>query len=222
MGIGSVRMGPMRIGILGGTFDPVHVGHLIIAETVRDEMRLDKVLFIPAATPPHKQNRPVTDAAHRLEMIRLAVEGNAAFEASDVEIKRGGVSYSIETIEGLRAQAGDAAGFFFIVGADTVPELATWKDIDHLVHLCTFVVVARPGFRIENLLGEKIGLAPDVRQRILRHFIDAVRVDISSTELRARLAEGKSVRYRLPAAVEGYIRAKGLYGTKKGTAATER
>lgn len=212
----------MKIGILGGTFDPVHVGHLIIAETVRDEMGLDRVLFIPAATPPHKQRRAITDAKHRLEMVRLAVEGNAAFEVTDIEIRRGGVSYSIETIERLRAAMAPEAAFFFIVGADTVPELATWKDIDHLVHRCTFVVVARPGFRIEDLLNEAIGLAPDTRQRVLRHFIDAVRVDISSTGLRARLAEGKSVRYRLPEAVEHYIRTKGLYGAKTGTPASER
>ncbi|MBN1919112.1 MAG: nicotinate-nucleotide adenylyltransferase [Verrucomicrobia bacterium] len=212
----------MRIGILGGTFDPVHIGHLIIAETVRDELGLDKVLFVPAATPPHKQGRAIAPAADRLEMVRLATAGNPGFQVSDVEIRRGGVSYTVETIEALRASEGDAAGLFLIVGADSVRELATWKDIDHLVHLCTFVVVARPGVRIEDLVCEGIGLAPDTRQRVLRHYIDAVRVDISSTGLRARFAEGKTVRYRLPEAVERYIRTKGLYGTKENAPAAER
>ena len=194
----------MRIGVLGGTFDPIHVGHLIIAETVRDEMALDKVLFIPAAAPPHKQRQPITAAADRLELVRLAVEGNAAFEPSDIEITRGGISYTIETVEALRRSHGEEADLYFIIGADTVPELRTWKDIDHLVRLCTFVVVARPGHRIEELLSEAVGLAP------------------SSTDLRARLAQGKSVRYRLPEVVERSIRAKGLYGTKKSTPAAER
>lgn len=220
----------MRIGVLGGTFDPVHIGHLIVAETVRDEMGLDKMLFVPAATPPHKQGRVITDAADRLEMVRLAVADNPAFEVSDVEIRRGGVSYTIETIEALRAalpgpspaEGGEEAEFFLIVGADSVRELATWKDIDHLVHLCTFVVVARPGVRIEDLIREGIGLAPDTRQRVLRHYVDAVRVAISSTGLRARLAEGKTVRYRLPEAVERYIRAKGLYGTNEDGSPAKR
>lgn len=205
----------MRIGILGGTFDPVHVGHLIVAETVRDEMRLDKVLFVPAAVPPHKRGHAITDAAHRLEMLKLAVEGNPAFEVSEAELERGGVSYTIDTIDALRKAMGDAAEFFLIVGADSVRELATWKDIDHLVQLCTFVVAARPGFGIEDLVREGIGLAPETRQRVLRHYITAVHVDVSATGLRARLAEGKTIRYRVPEAVERYIRTKGLYGTKK-------
>jgi len=217
-----MSIGPMRIGVLGGTFDPVHLGHLIIAETVRDELALDKVLFVPAATPPHKQERPIAAAADRLEMVRLAIAGNGAFDVSEVEIERGGVSYTIETIEGLRRTVGDEAKLFLIVGADSVPELTTWKDIDHLVRLCTFVVAARPGYKIEDLIREEIGLAPETRQRVLRHYIDAVRVDISSTELRARLVEGRSVRYRLPEAVEQYIRTKGLYGTEESGSAAER
>jgi nicotinate-nucleotide adenylyltransferase len=220
----------MKVGILGGTFDPVHTGHLIIAETVRDELGLDKVLFVPAATPPHKQGWAITPAADRLEMVRLAVADNPAFEVSDIEIRRGGVSYTIETIEALReampgpsqAEGGDKAKLFLIVGADSVRELATWKDIDHIVHLCTFVVVARPGVRIEDLIHDGIGLAPDTRQCVLRHYIDAVRVAVSSTELRARLAEGKTVRYQLPETVERYIRTKGFYGTKESAPAADR
>jgi nicotinate-nucleotide adenylyltransferase len=204
----------MRLGILGGTFDPIHVGHLIMAETVRDEMALDKVLFVPAAAPPHKHTQPITPATDRLELVRLAIEGNPAFEASDIEITRGGVSYTIETIEALRRSYGDEATLFFIIGADMVSELSTWKDIDHLVHLCEFVVAARPGHRIEELVSEASGLAPETRQRVLHHYVDAVLVDISSSDLRARLAEGRSVRYRLPEAVERAIRTKGLYGTK--------
>jgi len=212
----------MKIGILGGTFDPIHVGHLLIAETVRDAMALDTVLFIPAATPPHKRARVVADAEHRLEMVRLAIEGNPAFEVSDVELQRGGVSYSVETLERLKATMGPEAAFFFIIGADTVPELTTWKNLDTLLELCTIVVAARPGFRMEDLLSEALGLTPEARDRVFRHFVDAVRVDVASTEVRARLAEGKSVRYMIPQNVENYIRAKGLYGTKKSAPAPER
>jgi nicotinate-nucleotide adenylyltransferase len=212
----------MNIGILGGTFDPIHVGHLIIAETVRDEIGLDRVLFVPAATPPHKQGRAITPVENRLEMVRLAVEGNAAFQACDVEARRGGVSYTVETVRELKAQMGAEAAFFLIIGADTVPELATWKDLDELARRAAFVVAARPGFRIEELLSCEFGLARETRARVLRHFVDAVRVAVSSTELRARLAEGKSVRYMLPEAVERYIRAKGLYGATASTPAAER
>jgi len=212
----------MKIGILGGTFDPVHIGHLIIAETVRDAMGLDKVCFIPAATPPHKRGREITPAEHRLEMVRLAIECNHAFELSDVELRRGGVSYSVETLEHLKATLDAEAEFFFIIGADTVPELPTWKDINELLQLCTLVVAARPGFRMEDLLSEDLALDPDARDRVFRHFIDAVRVDVASTELRARLAEGKTVRYMIPQEVENYIRAKELYGTKRSAPAPER
>lgn len=212
----------MRIGILGGTFDPIHVGHLIIAETVLDEMGLDTVLFIPAATPPHKRGRAISDAADRLEMVRLAVENNPAFDVSDIEVRRGGVSYSIETVKALEATMDPGTEFFFIIGADTVPELATWKDIDELVQRCTFVVAARPGFRIEELLGTDLGLTPETSHRVLTHFVDAIRVDLASTEVRARLAEGKSIRYLVPEPVQDYIQAKGLYGTKTSTPAADR
>jgi nicotinate-nucleotide adenylyltransferase len=212
----------MKIGILGGTFDPIHVGHLIIAETVRDEMGLDTVLFVPAATPPHKRGHAISDAADRLEMVRLAVENNPAFDVSDIEIRRGGVSYSIETVKDLEAAMGPGTEFFFIIGADTVPELATWKDIDELVQRCTFVVAARPGFRIEELLGTDLGLTPETSHRVLTHFVDAIRVDLASTELRARLAEGTSIRYLVPEPVQDYIQAKGLYGTKTSTPAADR
>jgi nicotinate-nucleotide adenylyltransferase len=212
----------MKIGIFGGTFDPIHVGHLIIAETVRDEMGLDTVLFVPAATPPHKRGRAVSDAADRLEMVRLAIEGNPVFDVSDIEIRRGGVSYSIETVKALEAAAEPGTQFFFIIGADTVPELATWKDIDDLVQHCTFVVAARPGVRIEALLGTDLGLTPETRHRVLTHFVDAVRVDLASTELRARLAEGKSIRHLVPEPVHDYIRTKGLYGAKTSTPAADR
>jgi len=212
----------MKIGILGGTFDPIHVGHLMIAETVRDEMGLDRVLFIPAATPPHKHGQAITAAEHRLEMVRLAVEGNRAFEACDVEVRRGGVSYSIETLKELKENMGAGTRFFLIIGADSVRELATWKDIDELARLSEFVVAARPGFRIEDLLSRDFGLARETRASVLRHFVDAVRVDVSSTELRARFSDGKVVRYMLPDAVERYIRAKGLYGTKTSTPAADR
>jgi nicotinate-nucleotide adenylyltransferase len=215
-----------RIGILGGTFNPIHYGHLAAAEEVRDRLKLDRILFIPAAIPPHKHEEDVPAAEHRMEMVRLALEGNPRFEPSDLEIRRGGRSYTIDTIETLIQSYPDAA-LFFITGLDSFLEIQTWSRWDRLVTLCSFVVLSRPGYRFSDLAkidfmgpagAELTGLDRGFQsQWVLRSggitvFLEMIPLyDISSTDIRKRTKEGRSIKYHLPEAVETYIINHKLY-----------
>lgn len=197
-----------KIGIMGGTFDPIHTGHLVIAEAVRMEYLLDKVLFIPSASPPHKQDSCVTDAQARYTMTILATNSNPYFFVSDIELRRQGPSYTIDTIKSLIELYGKRTDFFFITGADAIQELPTWKDIDDLLELCNFVAAARPGCinSIDNIVsffGEK------GRQRI--HQLEAPELEISSTDIRERIRSGKSIKYIVPESVENYLCKEKLY-----------
>lgn len=215
-----------RLGILGGTFNPVHLGHLAAAEEVRDRLKLEKVLFIPAFIPPHKDDEVMPSAVQRQEMVRLAVKGNAHFSVSDIEIRRGGRSYTIDTIEALR-QAHTGAELYFITGLDSFLEIGTWKEWEHLLTLCSFVVLSREGHRFQDIAG--LGF-PDVPQQELMKLdageknelivsSGAVRVyleripflDISSTDIRQRVRSGRSIKYHLPESVEHYIIENKLY-----------
>lgn len=209
-----------RIGILGGTFNPIHYGHLAAAEEVRNRLTLDRVLFIPSFIPPHKEDADVPAASHRLEMVRLAVLGNAGFEASDIEIQRGGRSYTIDTIEALQ-RAHPGAELFFITGLDSFLEIRTWRRWRELLASCAFVVLSRPGYRFAEL--ESIDFMKSVRADLehldagacLSSFAGSPEFaihlemiplyDISSTDIRARVKEGRSIKYLLPDAVETYI-----------------
>jgi nicotinate-nucleotide adenylyltransferase len=193
-----------RIGLLGGTFNPIHVGHLLIARDAMEALRLDCVKFIPAATPPHKPlDRNIT-GTQRLRMVRLAIRGCERFEADDLEIRRGGPSYSIETVEELRRRHPDAA-FYFIIGADSLAELPLWREIKRLATLCTFVVVARPGCAMSAPKG--LGL----RCRLVEGHL----CDISSSEIRRRLAQKRHIRWLVPEAVLRYIQRVKLYPRKE-------
>ena len=210
----------LKIGILGGTFNPVHYGHLAAAEEVKSRLMLDRVLFIPTFIPPHKQDEDLPSAGHRLEMIRLAVQGNPAFEPSDIEIKRGGRSYTINTIEDLR-RAMPGAEFYFVTGIDTFLEIQTWHRWQQLLAQCAFVVLSRPGYRFIDL--DRIDFMQPSRsefekmdsgtllQAIVRTgaytvFLEMIPLyDISSTDIRSRVKQGRSVKYLLPEAVETYI-----------------
>ena len=197
-----------RIGIMGGTFDPIHVGHLMTAEAVRDEFGLDKVLFIPAAVPPHKLDQQVTDARHRYLMTVLATTSNPHFDVSSIEMDRPGPSYTIDTIYELRRQYGENTDLFFITGADAIAEIPTWDRIEELLGLCQFIAATRPGFlpnvdNIKEYFGE-LGSA-----RI--HRLETAELEISSTNLRVRLKRGFSIKYIVPPAVEDYIYKEGLY-----------
>ncbi len=188
----------MRIGIFGGSFNPIHYGHLRLAEEARETLRLDRVLFIPAGIRPHKPQHGVIEGRHRVTMVRLAIRGHAAFEASDLELRRSGPSYTVETLLTLRHRWGTRARLFFLSGADTLSELKIWKDVDRVLQLCTFVVATRPGYPCR------------VRRRGVQTFT-MTPLAISASEIRQRLAAGRSVRYLVPDAVVSYIARHHLY-----------
>ena len=184
-----------RIGVIGGTFDPIHHGHLLLARFALEKIPLDKVLFIPAADPPLKQGA-YAPAAERWAMVELAVAGCADFAASRLELDRPGKSYTVETLR-LLHQLHPHVALFFIIGADNIAQLDAWHDLEGIFAQCTVVVGARPG--------KVMGGDPRLR------FIDTPLIELSSTEIRTRRAAGLPIRYMVPEAVEAHIRAKGLY-----------
>jgi len=199
-----------KIGIMGGTFDPIHTGHLVTAEAVCIEYGLEKVLFIPASNPPHKQQSHVTDVMHRYIMTVMATYSNERFYVSPMEIERAGLSYTIDTVLALIEQYGENTEFYFITGADAIQELPTWREIDHLLDLCYFITATRPGVTcdlksIQNLFGTK------GRQRI--QCLSTPDIEISSTDIRERVRQGRSIKYIVPESVEKYILKEGLYRT---------
>ena len=200
---------PQRIGIMGGTFNPIHNGHLIIAEDVREKAGLDKVLFIPSGQPPHKPGCEVADAEHRFEMVRLAVSSNPYFEASRIEIDRNGLTYTINTLQELREDYGEETAIYFIVGADVVHELVTWREYEKVFRLCEFIAVLRPGYD-EAGFNEAIHRI-STRKGARIHPVPSHLVDISSTDIRERCRKGRSIKYLVPGSVERYIYEKGLY-----------
>ena len=198
-----------RIGVMGGTFDPVHNGHLVLAETVREQFGLDQVLFVPAADPPHKLHREITPAGHRLAMVRLAVETNPHFQVSTVEIDRGGTSYTIDTIRELRNHSEEPVHFYFITGADAIMEILSWKEVETLCSLCFFVAATRSGTDGAKLTAFLESLPTSVRECI--HLTRMPSLEISSTDIRQKVSEGRSIRYLLPETVRLYIGNEGLY-----------
>lgn len=200
-----------RIGIFGGTFNPIHTGHLIIATFVLEEKGLDRILFVPCSHPPHKGRGELAPGEERLRMVELAVASDPRFTASDIELKRGGTSYSIRTVEDLRAIFGPGTRFFFIVGADSLHEISTWKEIERLSELCDFVTVARPGYSLEGLSPRKLAIGEGTFERLAPGIVRTPLVEISSTLIRDRVRAGKSIEYMVPAGVADHIREKGLY-----------
>ncbi|MFQ5965746.1 MAG: nicotinate-nucleotide adenylyltransferase [Candidatus Scalinduaceae bacterium] len=200
-----------RIGILGGTFNPIHVGHLIMAEEVCKHHQLSKVLFVPAYIPPHKSVVDLADAHHRYQMAKEAIRGNEKFEVSDFEIKREVKSYTIDTVQDLLKLYGKDSDVFLIMGADSLNELELWKDIKKLSELCHFVIVNRPGFStdVSSNLADIIG--KDKMSDIERLKVEIKPVGISSTDIRKRLKEGVDISNLVPSCVEAYIREHGLY-----------
>jgi nicotinate-nucleotide adenylyltransferase len=255
-----------KIGILGGTFNPIHCGHLIIAETVRESHGLEKVLLIPSGQPPHKPDREVLDPERRYEMVRRAAATNPLFEASRIEIDTEGVTYSVNTLQTLKRLYGNETTFYFIIGADVIPELTTWRDFQTVFGLCEFIAVRRPGYggipaevceaavkregledakelegpkgsehaeRLEvpeharkpevsgaltaGVTGATAETAEETVERLKKdygvkiHLLDAPLVDISSSNIRERCRQGRSIKYLVPDAVEEYIETEGLY-----------
>ncbi|HBK52454.1 nicotinate-nucleotide adenylyltransferase [Syntrophomonas wolfei] len=195
-------------GILGGTFDPIHYGHLIAAEYACHNFKLDKVLLIPAASPPHKELGQVLPAMHRYRMAELAVKSNPRLEVSPVEMEREGPSYTVDTLAYFQAKFPEVE-FFFIVGADSLFIMHSWKEPERLAELCRFIVVTRPGYKIERSEAA-LGRLPDIIwDRMLQMEIPGL--DISSSDIRQRAAAGKPIKYLLPPEVEEYIFEQGLY-----------
>lgn len=195
-----------RIGIMGGTFDPIHLAHLLAAEEARFRFNLNKVVFVPCGIPVHKKPYEVTPVEHRYAMVLLATAGNPCFEVSRIEIDRQGPSYAIDTIRAFRQIFGEGTALYFITGADAVLEILTWRAADELIKLCRFIAVTRPGYdlsRLREQLGEKYAGAIDVLQ--------IPGMDISSTIIRHRLRNGEPIRYMVPEAVYDYIMRHGLY-----------
>ncbi len=200
-----------RIGILGGTFNPIHMGHLIIAEEACQHHHLSKVLFIPTYIPPHKYVNDLAEAHHRYQMIKAAVNRKNKFEVSDLEIMREGKSYTIDTVQEILDHYGKDSEVFLIMGADSLNELELWKNIKRLSQLCHFVIVNRPGFKAEvsSRLVEIIGNDNILDMERLRIEIDPV--GISSTEIRKRMKDGIEIQGLVPERVEAYIKEHGLY-----------
>jgi nicotinate-nucleotide adenylyltransferase len=198
----------MDIGVLGGTFDPVHLGHLIIAEEVRVQLKLEKVLFVPSGHPWLKEDGVVTSTQHRVAMLRLALASNPRFQISMVDVEREGPSYTVDTLADLNRQFGESASFFFILGWDSLRDLHLWKDPARIMQKCRLVAVGRPGSAKPRLSALEAEL-PGISQRVL--LLPKPLIGISSSEIRQRVAQGLSIKYLVPEAVERYIREKGLY-----------
>lgn len=185
-----------RIGILGGTFNPPHIGHLIIADQVRDQLDLEKILFLPSANPPHTSDKKTIDAHYRVKMLEKTIQENSDFELDLTEIKRGGKSYTFDTIKELREKQSDV-DYYFIIGADMVEDLPTWHKIDELVQIVQFVAVNRPSYSL------------DTPYPVIR--VDVPRIEISSTELRKKVSNRCSVKYLMSDETIEYIEREGLY-----------
>ena len=198
----------MKIGIMGGTFDPIHLGHLATAESVRELFVLDEILFIPAARPPHKLARHVTDEHHRLAMTTLATHSNKFFRVSDMELKRTGLSYTLDTMNELHEQFGTTTELFFIIGADSLVDLSKWHEAKKLVERSHFIATTRPGVDVDFSATEKF-FGSAASEHI--HRVTTPAIEISSTEIRQRVKLGRSIKYLVPETVEEYILREELY-----------
>jgi nicotinate-nucleotide adenylyltransferase len=211
------------IGILGGTFDPIHLAHLRAAEEVRDAEGLDEMRLVPAASPPHKSGRPITAAAHRLRMVELAVAGVPGFRAWDVELRRTGPSFTVDTLRTLRDEVGPAVRCVFVLGRDAFADFGTWREPDVILSLADLVVVTRPPWpQTLNVadfpVAAQESLRYDPASECIRHasgrrvrLLPITPLDVSATALRARVAAHRSIRFLVPPAVEEYVGRHALY-----------
>lgn len=218
-------MAELRLGVIGGTFNPIHVGHLVLAESLRERLALDRILFVPAGTPPHKGARGMAPALHRYAMLSLALAGHPAFAASDVEVRRPGPSYTVETLEAL---AGEWAGarLFLLMGSDTFLDLPTWRTPERLSAWATLAVGVRAGDAFDPEAERSRAVLARLGQRGWRRvpptapealapgevaLVEALSLPVSAREIRRRVAAGESVRYLVPLAVADYIGQQRLY-----------
>jgi len=219
----------LDIGIFGGTFNPVHHGHLIVAEQIREWFRLSRIYFVPSAIPPHKEG-PILEGHHRLRMVKLATESNPYFYDSALEVDRGGSSYTIDTVMELKRELGEGHTFYFILGTDAFQDITSWKDYFLLLKTIRFIVISRPGAKIESVLTDLSSLlegpdlklvlktvkTQDISKGLRPHeadifFVPVPQIDISSSDIRQMIRKGKSIRYQVPYAVQTYIETNRLY-----------
>ncbi len=200
-----------RVGLYGGSFNPIHCGHLIIARALAENVGLSRVILLPSRQPPHKGDRKLADAVHRAEMVKLAIAGEPLFEFSDFDLIRGGPSYTIETVEHFRRTLGAETELFWIIGGDSLNELITWHRAGELVDACQIITAHRPGWDAINW--QSLGTILNEAQvdRLRDGIIPAPRIEVSSTDIRERLRQGRSVRYLIPEAVLEYVQRLGLY-----------
>jgi nicotinate-nucleotide adenylyltransferase len=206
--------GTRRVGVFGGTFDPVHYGHLVVAEEVYVTLQLTEMVFVPAGQPPHKTKAVITAAEHRMAMLELAIASNPHFTLSRVDLDRPGPSYTVDTLRLLRKQWGEETAIYFVIGGDSLEELLTWHNppgiLEQLTHL---VAVRRPGYNESAEYSDWLeARLPGIKQRLL--VVDAPQFDISSTGIRMRVAEGQPIKYQTPESVESYIVQYDLYQQK--------
>jgi nicotinate-nucleotide adenylyltransferase len=200
----------MRIGIFGGTFDPIHLGHLILAEQCREQAKLDQVWFVPAARPPHKQDQSLTSFDRRTEMLALAIAGQPAFRVDDLERRRPGPSYTIDTLAAIHARQPDDE-LFLLAGSDVLPDLAHWHEPRRIVELATLLIVARPGWALWPQEQLVTALQLPAPESLRFQVVHAPLIALSSRDLRLRVAQHRSLRYLVPPAVDAYIHAHRLY-----------
>jgi nicotinate-nucleotide adenylyltransferase len=196
----------MRVGIYGGTFDPVHYGHLVLAEQCREQLRLDSVWFLPAAVPPHKQGAEISEAEHRAAMLEIAVAGHPQFHVEPHELERGGTSYTVETLEHFR-RSDPALELVLLIGADSLVELPTWREPGRILALASIGAVNRGRSAID--LSPLYTQIPASVGRVL--VVQMPGIDLSATDIRRRVSEGRSIRYLTPRGVEAYIQEQRLY-----------
>jgi len=212
----------MKIGILGGTFNPIHLGHLRAAEEIGEDLALDKVYLIPSGMPPHKRQAPIADFSHRFDMGRLASAISPLIDIWDIEGNRAGFSYSIETLKSFHESFGRELELFFIIGTDAFLEIGTWKDYQNLFNYASFVVIHRPGFGSKKLMefvkSLNVGFQWNAKGKRFRHPSgtvlfekDITLMDISASSIREKVATGQSIRFLVPEAVREYIEKTGLY-----------
>lgn len=198
-----------KIAVMGGTFDPIHYGHLIAAETVRIKFGFDSIMFVPSCSPPHKKGINISEEEHRYAMVQMATVTNPYFKVSRIELDRGGSTYTIDTIRQLKSIFSCNTEIYFITGADAILEISTWKDVPELMSICKFIAVTRPGYD-KDMLNDKV----NELKRIYRGDViitDIPSYAVSSTDIREKASKGKSIKYLVPESVECYIRKYNLY-----------
>ncbi len=203
----------MRIGLMGGSFDPIHMGHLVLAEQVREKLDLDQVIFIPSGNPPHKERSGLSPWIHRYKMVEAAIASNPCFKVSSIEMDPNVVHYSAETVQKIKAQDEEGHTYFFIAGADALLDLEKWRSCQTLLTECTFVGATRPGFNLEILLEAVDALQKKYGQPI--KLIEISALEVSASEVRKRVSCGLSARYLVTDAVYTYMTEQGLYRDKE-------